>query len=78
MCIKKIFKRIDHPHIIECDDIAVGTEQDNGTPVTAFSYRCVLCGRKYRDVTELGIQQIRSGISEEKVFQWMNECVKSQ
>ena len=74
--LKKIFSRIDHLHLIEVIDFATGIPVNAGTPVTGFKYRCVLCGREYMLVTEIGLIQISQGHPIEQVLQWMEKIVE--
>lgn len=72
---KRYWKKNEHPCTIETCDMAVGTSDGITVPVTAFKYRCVLCGREYIDITESGIEQIQK-LGYDAAIQWSSERKK--
>ena len=73
--IKWLF-RYHKRHIIEVYDMALGESENPGIPLTAFRFRCLICGRFFDDICESGIEQLRRGIKKEDVFQWFREKKK--
>ena len=61
-----------HPHVMKIYDMALGVNEV-GTPVTAFRYRCALCGKLIDDITESGIRQLVEGHKKDRVFRWIRE-----
>ena len=62
-----------HKHIITVDDMATGVSLEAGVPVTAFRYKCIICGRTFDDITEMGIRQLEEGHKRDKVLDWINK-----
>lgn len=61
-----------HCHVIEVRDFALGVElPDGGYPLTAFRWRCKICGREIVDISEYGIEQLQAGHATAQVFEWM-------
>ena len=60
-----------HCHVIEVRDLALGVAlPDGGYPLTAFRWRCKICGREIVDISEYGIEQLRAGYEPAQVFEW--------
>jgi len=70
--IKKFFQKKAHLHIIKSYDIATGiSEQENFVPLTAFKFKCILCGESIDDITDSGLTQLENGHKRENVFNWV-------
>jgi len=58
--------------LIEIVDMATGVSSNCGVHVTAFKWKCVLCGREFDDITESGFGQLVEGHKKEDVFKWIS------
>ena len=71
MIVKRLLRRLPHPHVIRADGYATGAPDRYGhRQVTALGYRCVLCGGYFDCVTEQGIRQLAAGGPPLEVFEW--------
>lgn len=70
--IHRFFLKRDHYHIIKVYDIAMGIPEI-GIPLTAFRYRCILCGVTFDDICESGMRQLIAGNPVDKVLRWDRE-----
>lgn len=52
-------------------DMAVGIPHARGVLVTAWKYKCRLCGREFWDISRSGWKQLGDGYHPDKVFDWM-------
>ena len=72
--VRRDFDPDYHCHVIEITDIATGIQLPRGGwPLTAFRWRCTICGFTMDDVTRYGIEQLQAGHKTGHVFQWMEE-----
>jgi len=46
---------------------------NGGVPVTAWKWRCCLCGREFDEITLAGVRQLCEGKAPCDVFQWMTK-----
>jgi len=71
--INWFFRRRIHKHLVEVADMAIGVPEGGGSPLTAFRFRCVLCGEFIDDITDSGLTQLENGHKRESVFRWIKE-----
>jgi len=71
--IQRRWRRRIHRHLIDVVDHAVGVPGKRSVPLTAFKWRCVLCGQEIIDVCEPGYRQLEEGHSRASVFRWGRE-----
>jgi hypothetical protein len=62
-----------HPHVLRMDDMAMGIHKRNSLPVTAFQYRCRLCGHPFLFICSSGWEQLREGHPPSAVFRWREQ-----
>ena len=74
--LHKFFLRRGHYHIIKPVDYARGVPLPASVPLTAWRWRCVLCGRELDEINPSGIQQIANGEPPALVLRWTKERQK--
>ena len=61
-----------HCHVIEVVDIATGVAVERGYPLTAFRWRCKICGHVFDVIETYGIEQLQAGHAPAQVFEWLD------
>ena len=70
--VRADFEPSFHCHVIEMAGIATGVTLPNGGfPLTAFRWRCKICGVEIVDISEYGVEQLRAGHATAQVFEWL-------
>lgn len=72
--IKRILRRFvcyRGYHVTSVVNIANGISAGAGVPVTAWRHVCRICGDEIDEITNMGIEQLRTGARVDAVIKWV-------
>ena len=70
---------IEHPHITQFKDMAVHVKKircGDFTTVTAWKYKCSICGREFVTLTKTGIELLQNGYEYSDVVEFFEDRKK--